>query len=75
MLGSTDGSSAAVHSTANGPEVCVVLVWSTKLAVTTVFLHEPDETQLVANYVGREPADGEQRLRRLDLGEADVLLR
>jgi len=31
--------------------------------VASVFLHEPDEAQLVANYAGREPADGEQRLR------------
>jgi 2-phosphoglycerate kinase len=31
--------------------------------VASVFLHEPDEAQLVANYAGREPADGEQRHR------------
>lgn len=31
--------------------------------VASVFLHEPDEAQLVANYTGREPADAEQRLR------------
>ena len=31
--------------------------------VASVFLHEPDGAQLVANYAGREPADGEQRQR------------
>jgi 2-phosphoglycerate kinase len=31
--------------------------------VAAVFLHEPDEARLVANYAGREPADGEQRKR------------
>jgi 2-phosphoglycerate kinase len=31
--------------------------------VASVFLHEPDEAQLVANFAGREPADGEQRQR------------
>jgi 2-phosphoglycerate kinase len=31
--------------------------------VASLFLHEPDEAQLVANYAGREPADSEQRLR------------
>jgi 2-phosphoglycerate kinase len=31
--------------------------------VASVFLHEPDEGQIVVNYAGREPADGEQRLR------------
>jgi 2-phosphoglycerate kinase len=31
--------------------------------VVSVFLHEPDEAQLVANFAGREPADGEQRQR------------
>ena len=31
--------------------------------VAAVFLHEPDEAQIVANFAGREPADGEQRQR------------
>jgi 2-phosphoglycerate kinase len=31
--------------------------------VMSFFLHEPDERQLVANYSGREPADGEQSVR------------
>ncbi|HEX5822968.1 MAG TPA: hypothetical protein VFY18_00790 [Candidatus Limnocylindrales bacterium] len=31
--------------------------------VAAVFLHEPDVTQLVANFGGREPDDGEQRGR------------
>jgi 2-phosphoglycerate kinase len=31
--------------------------------VLSFFLHEPDERQLVANYSGREPADGEQSVR------------
>jgi hypothetical protein len=31
--------------------------------VASVFLHESDETQLLANYSGREPANGEQRQR------------
>ena len=29
----------------------------------SIFLHEPDERQLVANYSGREPDDGEQSVR------------
>jgi len=31
--------------------------------VASVFLHEPDEDRLVANFAGPEPADGEQRGR------------
>jgi 2-phosphoglycerate kinase len=31
--------------------------------VRSVFLHEPDERQLVANYSGREPGSGEQSVR------------
>jgi 2-phosphoglycerate kinase len=31
--------------------------------VASLFLHESDETQLIANFAGREPADGEQRGR------------
>jgi 2-phosphoglycerate kinase len=31
--------------------------------VVSVFLCEPDEAQLVANFSGREPGDGDQRLR------------
>jgi 2-phosphoglycerate kinase len=31
--------------------------------VRSVFLHEPDERQLVANYSGREPVTGEQKAR------------
>ena len=31
--------------------------------VASLFLHEPDEVQLVANYAGREPADDEQHGR------------
>jgi 2-phosphoglycerate kinase len=31
--------------------------------VASVFLHEPNEDRLVANFAGREPADGEQRGR------------
>jgi 2-phosphoglycerate kinase len=31
--------------------------------VASLFLHEPDEARIVTNFSGREPADGEQRLR------------
>ena len=31
--------------------------------VRSIFLHEPDLRQLIANYSGREPDDGEQSLR------------
>jgi len=31
--------------------------------VRSIFLHEPDAEQLVANYSGREPEDGEQSVR------------
>jgi 2-phosphoglycerate kinase len=31
--------------------------------VASLFLHEPDETQLVANFSGREPDEGEQQGR------------
>lgn len=31
--------------------------------VASLFLHEPDEAQLVANYSGREPAEREQQTR------------